>query len=68
VDIAHRYAQSRGLIAFKSEFTDAQKAELTTEVAALSKADHRAFNQIIAGYAFKDEDTNLVELVGCAHG
>lgn len=68
VDLAHKYAQSRGLIARKSEMSPEEQADLTTAVAALGKADKHAFNSIVAGYAFKDtDDTDLVELAGCAH-
>jgi PBSX family phage portal protein len=67
VELAHRYAGARGWITTKSELDASAQTVLATEVAALTPNDRRAFNQIIAGHVFKDDDVDLVNLTECAH-
>lgn len=67
LSIAQRYAQSRGLLALKSDFSDADIAEIEAAVSELAGEDLKAFNKLLATWAFKSDDALLVHAMGCTH-
>lgn len=67
LNLAQRYAQSRGLLAVKSEFSDTDLGDIDRAVGKLAGDDLEAFNRLISTWAFKSDDALLVHAIGCTH-
>lgn len=65
VDLAKRYAQSRGLLAVKGEFSEQDERDIDEAVSGLSGAALETFNQLLATWVFKSDEPLLTHAAGC---
>lgn len=68
VELAAAYVTDKGLLNTTTKASKEDLADLEESIATLTTADRASFNQIVAAYIFKDDDTSLVHLTGCNHG
>lgn len=65
IALAKAYAQSKGLLAQKHELSPEDEADLNTSVAALTVAELKDFNTLLATWAFKSDEPLLIHAAGC---
>jgi PBSX family phage portal protein len=68
VELAQCYAQSKNLIASKSEASEDDLVVLRKAVDELSGQDLMQFNELVAAYAFGSTEKSMISLAACAHG
>lgn len=67
MELAVRYAGSRGILTQKMEMSEQDLADLAVKMDALHGQELEMFNTLIASWAFGSADKDLVDLAGCCH-